>query len=263
MTLLGPILFDLIVIAAFLSFWFLPRYLGLPGLFSAYGLLLIVGIVMTGVQLAYPEPPPVYGPPNTVGAPFLGMLCFGCLFSPISMLALWRRENAITAAKLKSSDASRASHSFFSLNPSISVYWLWFTIVFGVIAITPWPPFGGTYHPVAATYSRYEWYDNWQQVLVVHTLIATLLGFALATGHVVVLSIRGRPETAIFSLRSLFIVTGIFALICGWLRWLSAVPGVFIAVLLPLGGYFASKILAGAIARRIAANAEQRRDVQE
>ena len=259
MTLPGLIIFDLIVIAIFFSSWLLPRHLGVPGLICAYAVAFLGSIGIAGLQMAFPDPSPLYGPRDAdgVGIMLFGMLCFGFLISPIALLALWRRKIAIAAAKLESPDASRPSPSSSPLNPSISVYWLWFTIVFGIIAITPWQPFGGTYHPVAATYSRHEWYDNWQQTLVGHTLIATLLGLLFAAVHSAALSIRGRPETATFSLRSLFIVTAVFALICGWLRWLGAPPGVFIAALLPLGGYFSTKILAGVISRRMnAANRE-------
>ncbi len=255
MTLPGLILFDLIIIAVFTLSWLLPHHFGIRGLFGAYAVVFVGSIAMAGVQLAFPDQSPGYGSRDIGGAGIMlfGMLCLGCLILPISLLALWRRAHPPTAAESEPPEPSTPSRSSSLLNPSVSVFWLWFVAVFGIIAITPWQPYGGTYHPLAATYSRYEWYDNWQQVLVVHSLIATLLGVAFATPHAVILSVRGRPETATFSVRTLLIVTGVFALICGWLRWLHAPPGVFIAALLPLGGYFATKILAGAISRRIAA----------
>jgi hypothetical protein len=174
----------------------------------------------------------------------------GCL--AIWLAALWQRKRPAGARKLKLWTQSHFSRFFSLLNPSISVYWLWFVIVFGAIAVIPWyRGYGGERRIIAAVYDHSLDNENAEQILVIHTALATALSSLIAIVHAMRLSVRGRPEAATFSLRALFIVTAVIALICGCLRWLSAPPGVFIAVLLPLGGHITTKILAGAISRRI------------
>jgi len=140
-----------------------------------------------------------------------------------------------------------------SLNPRVSLYWLWLAVAFGAIMLVPWHRYSLPGHhrmlPLGTVYVNPGM--NWQPVLVVHSAVSVLLAvFATAVHHRVQRTRRKAvPQPLTFSLGRLLagvaVVGGIFSI----LTYCGAPPLVFLVVILLVAGHPASLALTALIAR--------------
>jgi hypothetical protein len=138
------------------------------------------------------------------------------------------------------------------INRAVSVYWLWFVVIGGILAIIPNPPgFGAKIPNIAEVYASCDLRPeivNRNQVILVHTTVSVVLAVAVT----VILQRRANrrqrrweyhPDPKSLTLSDLLLFVAAIAFIFSILASIGATSVVYIAVLIAVVGRIAALLL--------------------
>jgi hypothetical protein len=135
-------------------------------------------------------------------------------------------------------------------NPAVSVYWLWLTVIGGILAVVPLECHSVShvyvdgaligYNDPFPTMDAAGWIVLHAAVSVALAVVATVVHHLWAKRH----DPEYHPDSRTFSLGSLLLITAALACVFSLLASLGAIYAIYVVVLLFVAGRIATLLLA-------------------